>query len=188
NAIIVDDVINEDDLDLMTDNTRKALKQLWDAINPENYNECQIGLVFDVLIYLEALGLYDKNFDTFGTWDRRSFWCVRVKELIASVLPTIYLRAHCGGIGNVVNGDIVAWDKLSGRGCLLVDGSSYFNRHSNNLPARRFFVGYYGVASQIAGTSYSSFSKLMSSNNESWARLYAAIFPRQHTSLSNSMR
>lgn len=143
-AIIVDDVINENDLDLMTEKTRNVLKQLWDAINPANH-ACQIGLVFDVQIYLEALGLYNENFNTFETWDRRSFWCVRVEELIASVLPTIYLRAHCLGIGNVVNGDIVAWDKLSGRGCLLADGSSYFNRSSNNLPGVHFFVGYYGL-------------------------------------------
>ncbi|MCW5584304.1 MAG: hypothetical protein KIT56_10635, partial [Gammaproteobacteria bacterium] len=153
NAIIVDDVINEDDLDLMTDNTRKALKQLWDAINPENH-ACRTGLVFDVQIYLEALGFYDTNFHTFGTWGRRSFWSVRVEELIASCLPTVYLRAHCGGIGNVVNGDIINLDKLSGQGCVLSDGSSYFNRDSNDLPGRHILVGYYGVALLSSGAGF----------------------------------
>jgi len=143
-AIVMDNVINEGNLDLMTDKTREALKALYDAVNPEKYKECQKGLVFDVQIYLHALRLYDTNCNTFGNWDRRSFWCVQVEELIAFCLPTVYLRAHCLGIGNVVNGDIVNWEKLGGRGCVLADGSSYFNRDPNDLPASHFFVGYYG--------------------------------------------
>ncbi|MBX3710015.1 MAG: hypothetical protein KIT56_09755 [Gammaproteobacteria bacterium] len=199
-AIIVDDVINEDNLNLMTNKTRETVEALYDAVNPEKYKECQKGLVFDVQIYLEALGLYDNNFNTFGNWHRRAFWCVRVEELIASCLPTVYLRAHCLGIGNVVNGNIVNWNKLSGRGCLLADGSSYFNRDPNNRAGLHFFVGYDGArcvpgvgwwgrtdARSIVAFWY-AFSKFMSSNNESKDRLYAAIFPHSHLGLSNSMR
>ena len=75
---------------------------------------------------------------------------MRVEELIASVLPAVYLRAHCRGIGNVVNGDIVNWDKLGGRGCVLADGSSYFNRDPNDRPGHHVFVGYSGGRCALA--------------------------------------
>ena len=141
NAIIVDDDINENNLDKMTKRTRNALQLLHDAVNPENNNECQKGLVFDVRIYQEALKRYELNFNAFQTWNRCTFWCVRVEELIASCLSTGYLRPHCQGIGNIANGH-----KLNGKGCFIADGSSYFSfkRDSRERPGVDFYVDYYG--------------------------------------------
>ena len=97
-AVIKDNLIDENNLDSMEPDTRIALQTLYDFLNPETFNKCQMGLVFDVRIYLEALKCYDTNFNAFGSskrrWERRSFWCVRVEEAIARYLPTGYLGLY----------------------------------------------------------------------------------------------
>jgi len=160
-AIIVDDVIHTNNFDLMTDRTREALKALYDAVNPENYNKSQIGLVFDVRIYLEALSIYNANFNTFGTWNRRSFWCM-LEDLIVSCLPTVYLRAR-PNIGTMVHANVVNWDKLDAQGCLLADGSSYFDHYPIQFSDNRISLNYHGhLRLRVAGVDTESLSNFTS--------------------------
>lgn len=142
-AIVRDEKIDGANLDSMSDDTRAALKLLEDYLDPDKYNACQIGLVFDEGIWLQALRHFEGNLNQIrNSWDKCFFWCVRVEEKIASHLSTGYLRPHCFGIGHIVEEK-----KLHGKGCLLSDGTSYFNRPDPNfLPGVHFFVGYYGGA------------------------------------------
>jgi hypothetical protein len=142
-AICNDNVIKENNPALMDDNTRNAMQALHDYLHPEKYNNCQIGLVFDVRIYQEALKCYEDNFNTFGNDDRRTFWCIRVEEAIATYLSTGYLRPHCQGIYNIVQHD----EKLKGVGCKLANGSSYFSfqREPNSFPGLHFYLSTCGV-------------------------------------------
>jgi len=145
NAIIRDRKIDGYNLDSMSDNTRKALKRLENYLKPDKYNTCQIGLVFDEGIWLQALKHFEGNLKRISSsWNKSFFWCVKVEEKIAAHLSTGYLRPHCFGIGQIADGR-----ELHGKGCLLsdggsYDGGSYFNRSDPNfLPGVHFFVGYY---------------------------------------------
>src|SRR5690606_12057234 len=111
-AVIKDQTIDVDNLEKMGDATKDALKALRDYIKPAP--EHRSGLVFDPAIYQAALQIYDDNFNKFQNWDQQSFWCIRVEEMIASVLGTGYLRPHAQGVGR---------DAHHRRGCLLSDGS-----------------------------------------------------------------
>ncbi|MBX3710215.1 MAG: hypothetical protein KIT56_08710 [Gammaproteobacteria bacterium] len=133
--VIKDPLINENNLDVMSESTRAALNTLYEYVKP--VPEHKIGLVFDANIYVEALKLYEEKFNDFkNKWDQRSFWCIRVEEHLASLLGTGYLRPHAQGICN----------KLTRTGCTLPDGSSYFafRRPSSSVPGFHHFIGIYG--------------------------------------------
>ncbi len=170
-AVINDKTIDGNDLDKMSDETRTALKALYAYVKPNP--EHQTGLVFDANLYLAALDLFDDP--KLHEWKHCRFWNVRVEETLASLLPTKYLRPHAQGIFQ---------DKVERTWCILSDKSSYFSfrRSSNALPGLHFWVDVYGLPGAAhAGAradvpARPGFSKLMSSNNESKDRLYAAIF------------
>ena len=148
-AIIADNTIDENNLEKMNDETRKALQELYYFLTPPP--EHKMGLVFDVNIYIYALEKYDNNLDKFtksNEWDQRSLWCIRVEEVIASVLGTGYLRVHAQGPGNVEdNNNNIKPELINRDGCKLKDGSSYFpfRRPLNSIPGGHIFVGYYGA-------------------------------------------
>lgn len=182
--IIKDTSIDQNNLDSMSVSTRKALNALYDYVKPAP--EHSTGLVFDANIYMHALELYEKKYAQFRTGEQRSFWCIRIEEYFASLLGTGYLRPHAQG----------TLSKLSRTGCILVDNSPYFGfrRSSDSLPGLHFFVGLYGRCESMTdrgiglGETCSSFSKLISSKNESKNRAYAVIFEsadHQHASISH---
>jgi hypothetical protein len=137
-AVIKDTVIDIRNMSLMNDETQKALQALHDYLNPDK--SAQTGLVCDVKIYQQALDCYDDNFYAFVGWNRRTFWCIRVEEMIAIFLSTGYLRAHCQGIHNVVK----KGQKVNDAGCILFNGSSYFRCTEGFLPGFHFFVDIFG--------------------------------------------
>lgn len=167
-AVIEDDKINENNLEKMNEKTHLALSDLYTFLTPLSSSEHKTGLVFDVNIYIHALKLYEEKFSQFQNWEQRSFWCIRIEEYIAALLPTSYLRPHAQGIGNTENGESLKRD-----GCKLKDGTPYFafRRSSDSIPAVHHFVGYYGgrCAGREGGGGHWRtwiFSKLMSSKNE----------------------
>jgi hypothetical protein len=172
-AIINDQTIDGNNLDQMSAATRKALEELYAYVRPKAFH--RTGLVFDADIYLAALDLYRD--DKLQGFNHCRFWNVRVEEVLASLLPTAYLRPHAQGIFR---------DKVSRDGCVISDKTSYFSfrRPSNSLPGLHFWVDGFGadrysMATGGLGLTRVALSKIMSSNNESKDRLYAAIFTRQ---------
>lgn len=141
-AIASDGSIDGDDLTKMNQATRDALTKLYQYAKPNSNQKHQTGLVFDASFYLAAQKMYDTDacyankFKYF--WDKYSFWCIRVEEMLAGCLGTGYLRAHAPGIDH---------EPAPRRGCFLHDGSSYFafRRSSLKLPGVSFFVGPYGM-------------------------------------------
>jgi hypothetical protein len=140
-AVIKDTDIHQDNMSLMNDNTRLALSALHDYLNPDKSG--QTGLVCDVRIYEEALTCYDSKFNDYVDSHRRTFWCIRVEEMIASFLSTGYLRPHCQGIYIIV----AEGEKLDDTGCILSKGS-YFRCAENYLPGIHFFVNSSGGCRQ----------------------------------------
>ena len=138
--VIMDPVIDENDPSKMSEKTQKVLYALYDYVKPKP--EHKTGLVFDANLYVEALKLYDDQFNKFQNYDRRTFWCIRVEEWLAACLGTGFLRPHSQGFGN----------DLKRTGCVLDDGSSYFafRRRVNDIPGVHFLVGYYGGAPVVA--------------------------------------
>lgn len=129
-AVIQDQTINCDDLDVMNTVTRNALTVLRDYIKPKL--EHRQGLLVDPGIYLEARQLYNNNWRQSLNEAQRKFWHTRVKEMIASVLGMGYLSCHTE----------VSDQGLHHRGgCLLADGSSYFSfrRGLDSIPGFNFF-------------------------------------------------
>jgi hypothetical protein len=161
-AIINDETLNENNLDVMKDATRVALYALYDYVKPAP--EHKTGLVFDANIYVEALQCYEDKFKEFKNWNQRSFWCVRIEEPLGALLGKRYQRPHAQGIGN----------PLHRRGCILDDGTSYlpFRREDKKVAGVHFFVGYYGGAGRdpYAARGWSGarrfFSELVSSSNK----------------------
>jgi len=187
-AVIKDTVIRESDMSLMNDETQKALQALHDYLNPDK--SAQTGLVCDVRIYQQALSCYDDNFNAFVDWNRRTFWCIRVEEMIATFLSTGYLRAHCQGIYNVVE----KGHRLNDAGCILSNGSSYFRCAEDFLPGVHFFVNISGAARRVVGATGTrrgpggqgrTYGKLMSSKNIKLAELMPA---KQQASLHVTLR
>jgi len=145
-AISLDRNINIANLNNMNADTQNALNSLYDYLNPEKYNTSQQGLVFDPRIYLQTLICYEENVGQFQNKHQRLFWCVKVKEAIATRLPTDFLQLHCQGIGNIIDDS----EALNNDGCLLYDGTSYFSyQDSDYCPGVNFHVGYYGVGSIV---------------------------------------
>jgi hypothetical protein len=182
--VIKDPLINENNLDDMSDSTKAALNELYDYVKP--VPEHKTGLVFDANIYVEALKLYEEKFNDFknkNRWDQRSFWCIRIEEHLASLLGTGYLRPHAQGMYN----------KLKRSGCTLAnDGSPYFafRRPSDSVPGFHHFVGGGGAAGRSVrqGAGSSAFSKIMSSKSESRDRAYAAIFAPKQIDMSSLLK
>jgi hypothetical protein len=138
-AVIKDISICEDNLSLIKDETQIALQALHDHLNPDKSGQCQTGLVCDVRIYQQARSCYSDNFNAFS-WHQRTFWCIRVEEMIATFLSTGYLRPHCQGIDKIIKGA-----KVHSLGCILPGGSSYFLRTKNFLPGVHFSVNLDGL-------------------------------------------
>jgi hypothetical protein len=153
-AVIKDTVIDEGNMSLMNDETRKALQALHDYLNPDK--SAQTGLVCDVRIYQQALSCYEDNFYAFRDWNRRTFWCIRVEEMIATFLSTGYLRAHCQGICNVVE----RGQKVNDAGCILSNGSSYFRCTEDFLPGFHFFVNIFGALARMRGDGVATYPAL----------------------------
>jgi hypothetical protein len=147
NAVIKDMVIGENDMSLMNDETRIALQAFCDYLNPDKSGQCQAGLVCDVRIYQQALSCYEDNFNAFRDCNRRTFWCIRVEEMIATFLSTGYLRAHCQGVHNVVK----KGHKLNDAGCILSNGLSYFRCTEDFLPGFHCFVNIFGARRRYSG-------------------------------------
>jgi len=155
NVINVDKVINENNPDEMTSETRIALQELHNAVNPENYHECQIGLVFDARIYLQAINLIPQISNRYGTWHRTTFWRIRVQELIASCLSTSYLSRHTHGVYYAIYTGV--FKKMTRRGCkILTDNSSYFSfrRSPDFRPGFHFYVSSTGDRATQDGSYY----------------------------------
>jgi len=142
-AVTKDTLVDEFDMSLMNDETKAALQALHDYLNPEISGHCQTGLVCDVRIYQEALKYLDNaKFDFLTNWGRTTFWCIRVEEMIASLLSTGYLRAHCQGIGNIVQGG----QKMNDAGCCFPKGEfSYFHCTEDMRPGFHFYVDNSGI-------------------------------------------
>lgn len=136
-----DQMITEDNLDKMEDETRIALQLLYDYVLPKKDKICQKGLVFDVIFYQQALKLYDINIGALRRLGQRKFWSVRVEEVIASCLSTGYLRAHCRGIYLIENEK-----SLNSRECRLADGTSYFSHQRNpkTIAGSDFYIDAWG--------------------------------------------
>jgi hypothetical protein len=186
-AVIKDTVIRENDMSLMNDETRLALQALCDYLSPDKSGQYQTGLVCDVRIYQQARSCYGDNFNAFRDWNRRTFWCLRVEEMIATFLSTGYLRAHCQGIFNVVDKE----QKVNDAGCILSNGSSYFRCTEDFLPGVHFFVTISGHVrlGSLHTTAIPFFpglvGKLMSSKNIKLAELMPA---KQQVSLHVTLR
>ena len=135
-AITNDKVIDGNDLSKMSEATQNALYALYHYVKPTP--EHKTGLVCDGNLRLAALELFDNRYSKLKTWQRCTFWYIKVEEWLAACLGTGLLRNHAQGIGN----------QLSHSDCVLAndDGSSYFafRRPSNSIPGDNFFVGYYG--------------------------------------------
>lgn len=136
-AILKDDMIDDDNLTMMNGVTQAALQKLREHIKPNPKH--QTGLVFDLNIYLAALQKLASNYNNVAQWRYRTFWCIRVEEMIASVLGVGDLCQHAQGIGNAAG--------YHRKGCLLPDKSSYFafRRAGSSLAGFHFFVGVTGV-------------------------------------------
>jgi hypothetical protein len=128
-AITEDETIDGKNMDKMNDATRKALNALYAYVKPTA--EHRTGLVFDANIYLAALTLHlgSKR----GRSESGRFWSIRVEEVLASLLPTGYLRPHAQGIMR---------NSAKRTGCILSNNTSYFSfrRSSDFLPGSHFWV------------------------------------------------
>ena len=145
--VINDTSINENNRDVMNESTRSALNNLYAYVKP--IPEHRVGLVFDADIYAEALELFENNLGDFKNrnhWDQRLFWCIRVEEYLAGLLPTGYLRSHAQGIVN----------QTKNTGCTLSDNSSYyaFRRQADSIPGFHFFVGVLGAVEKWGGRQW----------------------------------
>jgi hypothetical protein len=152
-AVIKDTVICENDMSLMNDETRIALQALCDYLNPDKSGQCKTGLVCDVTIYLQASNFYQDKIVPLRERNRRTFWCIRVQEMIATFLSTGYLRAHCQGIYSIVTGSDAyeCWGlggrKVNDAGCILSNGLSYFRCTEGFRPGFNFCVDVSGYVS-----------------------------------------
>jgi len=160
-AVIKDTVICENDMSLMDDETRIALQELCDYLNPDKSGQCKTGLVCDVTIYLQASNFYEDRIVPFygNNWRAlRTFWCIRVQEMIATFLSTGYLRAHCQGMYGIVAGRYpydcsgMKAREVNDAGCILSNGSSYFRCTEGFRPGFNFCVDVWGCVSSTFDT------------------------------------
>lgn len=142
NAINHDEIIDSNDISKMNIETRNTLQALYDYVKPAPENNT--GLVFDVTIYLAALE-FSKNIG-FKKGDKQRFWNVRVEEVLASLLPTGYLRPHSQNYP----------EQEDRSGCILYHTEPYFSfrRSSNSLPGADFWVGLYWLLGNWSSRSY----------------------------------
>jgi len=131
-------------LDKMNNKTKLALDELYNYVKPAA--EHKQGLVFNDMIYLMALKLYENDNKQFRGWRNKSIWCIKVEEYLASLLTTNDLRVHIKSL-DAYKITVKKYDSK------IVDKTSYhaFRRNDKSVPGNDFFVAPAGGVSARGG-------------------------------------